>query len=123
MASIFPFRTRSQDRDDATDAARMGRLRALVTQIASEIEFEKAGLEARYRSETADAGFLFEALANDDASARSAARADELTASILRGEQRLAALEQQAAFVSELRLLLETFGERGGFANAPAEEA
>lgn len=121
MASIFPFRTRSQDRDDATDAARIGRLTALATQIASEIEFEKAGLEARYRSETADAGFLFEALANDEASTRSAARADDLTASILRCEQRLGALEHQAAFIGELRLLLETFGKRGGFDPAPPE--
>jgi hypothetical protein len=113
MASIFPFRTRRRERDEETDEARFTRLASVVAQIAAEIETERTGLETRYRSETADAGFLLEALANDDASVRSSVRAEHLTSSILRCEQRLATLAGHAGLMTELQLLLQSHGCRG----------
>ena len=84
MASIFGFRTRSADRDDTTDAQRLARIKALIAQVAAEIEAESAGLEKRCRNQATDAGFLVEAIDNAEVSARSEARVDELTSSLLR---------------------------------------
>lgn len=114
MASVFPFKTRRLERDDETDEARFKRLASLVAEVAAEIDAERAGLEARYGSETADAGFLLEALANDEVSRRSAVRAERLTSSILRCEQRLAALSRHAGLMNELRLLLQSYRDRDG---------
>ena len=109
MASIFSFSTRSRERDEETDNGRFGRLRAHIARVGAEIESERAGLEARYRREATDAAFLLEALSNDDAPIRSQARAEHLTSSILRCEQRLAALASQAELLNELRSRLERF--------------
>lgn len=111
MTSIFGFRTRSAERDDATDAARLSRMQALIAEVAAEIEAERAGLERRYRREVADAGFLAEAIENDEVSPRSASRIEQLTSSLLRGERRLTTLSNQLAFTRDLLARLPRFAD------------
>jgi hypothetical protein len=104
--ALFNFRTRSPERDDATDARRFDRLARLLDELADEISAERSGLERRYRSATTDAAFLVEAIENDAASDRSKGRVDDLTDSILRCERRLDALARQASVLDELRRTL-----------------
>lgn len=111
MASIFGlktrgsggFRTRNPDRDNATDIDRHKRLTDSMEQIADEIEAERNGLEARYRREVQDAGFLVDGMESDGLSQEASARAEELTRSILLCEKRLAVLTRQIALLGELR--------------------
>jgi hypothetical protein len=101
--SIFGFRTRSAERDDATDAGRLERLASLLDELTNEISVEKAGLENRYRSATEDAAFLVDAIENDSVSNRSRDRVDDLTAAILSCEKRLAVLARQVALLDDFR--------------------
>ncbi len=103
---MFGFRSRSAERDDATDQRRFDRLARVLNELTDEISVERSGLERRYNSETVDAAFLVEAIENDGASDRSNGRVDELTDSILRCERRLAALSRQAAVLNGLRMTL-----------------
>ena len=111
--SIFGFRTRSAERDQATDAQRIDRLTRLLDQLAAEISAERSGLQQRYSSSTTDAAFLVDAIENDSASARSQERVDELTGSILACERRLEALSQQAMLVDEMKAVLPRFPRNG----------
>lgn len=113
MASIAGFRTRAPARDLATDAGRQERMKALVEQIAAEIEQERTGLEQRYRSEVLDAGFLVEAMENDEVSDGSSARFEELTCSILSCERRLAKLSRQSELINELLASVEQLANGG----------
>ena len=101
--AIFNFRTRSPERDEATDARRFDRLARLLNELTDEISVERSGLERRYRSATTDAAFLVEAIENDGAPERSKDRVEELTASILNCERRLEFLARQAAVLNKLR--------------------
>lgn len=103
---VFNFRTRSPERDDATDAARFDRLARLLNELADEISVERSGLERRYRSAATDAAFLVEAIENDDARGRSDDRVEDLTASIVSCERRLESLAHHASVLNELRRLL-----------------
>ena len=69
--AIFNFRTRSPERDDATDTRRFDRLARLLNELTDEISVERSGLERRYRSATTDAAFLVEAIENDSVPERS----------------------------------------------------
>lgn len=112
MASISGFRTRSPERDRETDIGRVARMTTFLSQIAAEIEVEKAGLEARYRDEVSDAGFLLAAMENEEASTRSAARAEALTSSIMRCERRLETLARQAELMRDMVRFLDRFVEQ-----------
>ncbi|MBL8579187.1 MAG: hypothetical protein JNK47_18360 [Mesorhizobium sp.] len=101
--SLFSFRTRSAERDDATDQRRFDRLERLLDELADEIAVEKSGLERRYASVSADAAFLDEAIENEDVSRRSKGREAELTSSILACERRLGVLSRQTSVIVELR--------------------
>lgn len=109
---IFGFRTRSPKRDDATDAGRLDRLARLLDELTEEISVERSGLERRYRSVTADAAFLVEAIDNDDARGRSNDRVEDLTASIMSCERRLKSLAYQASVLAELRRLLTNLAKK-----------
>lgn len=102
------FRTRSPQRDDATDAGRFDRLARLLTELSGEVAAEKSGLERRYQEATTNAAFLVEAIENDGSTARSQGRADDLTSVILNCERRLETLSRQAAALDEFR---RTLGE------------
>lgn len=101
--AIFNFRTRSPERDEATDARRFDRLARLLNELTDEISVEKSGLERRYRSATTDAAFLVEAIENDGVSDRSNDRVEDLTASIISCERRLDLLSRQASVLNEFR--------------------
>ena len=106
MARLFDFRTRSRDRDRQTDEKRLARLSALLDEVASEIENERAGLSKRLHEQSADAGFLSDALDNGELLARSADRLQQLTAALTYGQLRIAELERQAEFIETLRQTL-----------------
>lgn len=123
MASISGFRTRSPKRDRETDLGRLSRMTTFLEQVAGEIEAERAGLETRYRNEVSDAGFLLGAIENDEASARSMARAEALTTSIMRCERRLETLARQADLMREIVQFVgrfETVAEPARSADEPA---
>ncbi len=111
--SIFGFRTRSSERDDATDARRFDRLARVLNELTDEISVEKSGLERRYASATADAAFLVEAMENDSVSTRSKTRVDQLTASILSCERRLELLAHQVSVLNGLRRSLTDLAVTG----------
>ncbi|MCX7303937.1 MAG: hypothetical protein NTV73_06325 [Hyphomicrobiales bacterium] len=117
--SIFGFRTRSAERDAATDAGRFDRLSRLLGELTQEISIEKAGLENRYRSAAADAAFLVDAIENDGVSDRSRDRVEELTAAILRCEKRLDLLSRQVSVLSGFRQGLADFVAQSRTGNDP----
>jgi hypothetical protein len=98
-----PFRTRGPQRDRETDAARFSRLCAWLDDLHAEIERERNGLRGRYESVTARAAFSQQALEDEQAGPEMSSAVDELTRTMINYTTRLAALEQQAAFVIELR--------------------
>ncbi len=104
--SLFGFRTRSAERDDATDRGRYDRLTRLLDELTDEISVEQSGLERRYASVSADAAFLDEAIENEEASGRSKNREAQLTSSILACERRLGILSRQTSVIEELRRTL-----------------
>ncbi|HEY6631673.1 MAG TPA: hypothetical protein VIZ90_09495 [Rhizobiaceae bacterium] len=110
--ALFGFRTRSPERDDATDARRFDRLARLLDEISDEISMERSGLERRYRSETTDAAFLVEAMENDGVAERSQGRVEELTASIINCERRLDYLSRQAAILDEFRKTFSSLAKK-----------
>ena len=68
-----------------------------------------AGLEDRYNAASTNAAFLVEATENDAAPARASARVNELTASILNCERRIAVLARQLTLMKQFRELLTDF--------------
>jgi hypothetical protein len=100
--ALLRFRTRSPERDAATDARRLDRLSRLLSELADEIAAEKSGLENRYRSATTDAAFLVEAVENDSATDLPNGRVDALTDVIVSCERRLDVLAHQAALINEV---------------------
>jgi hypothetical protein len=109
---VFNFRTRSPERDDATDSRRFDRLARLLNELTDEISVERSGLERRYRSATTDAAFLVEAIENDGASARSNDRVEDLTSSIMNCERRLESLSRQASVLNEFRRFLSDLAKK-----------
>lgn len=109
---LLNFRTRSAERDDATDARRFDRLARLLNELTDEISVERSGLERRYRSATTDAAFLVEAIENGGATARSNDRVEDLTASILNCERRLESLSRQASTLNEFRRVLTNLAKK-----------
>jgi hypothetical protein len=110
--AIFNFRTRSPERDEATDARRFDRLARLLNELTDEISVEKSGLERRYRAATTDAAFLVEAIENDSVSGCSQDRVEELTSSILNCERRLDLLSRQASVLNEFRKTLSSLAKK-----------
>ena len=110
--AIFSFRTRSPERDDATDTRRFDRLARLLDEISDEISVERSGLEGRYRAATTDAAFLVEAIENDGMPERSQGRVEELTSSIINCERRLDFLSRQAAVLNEFRKTLSKLAKK-----------
>lgn len=126
MASIFGFRSRDPARDRQTDLQRFDRLAKLFDQISAEIEAEKTGLEARYRSTAANAAFLVEAVENGSASSGKLSEVSAMTSAILNCERRIAELARQNGAMKELRHSLDAIvddsaeqaGSRAGLARS-----
>lgn len=113
--SIFNLRFRSRERDDATDARRFGRLTRLLNELTDEIYVERCGLERQYKSETADAAFLLEAIENDGMPVRSNDRVRALTNSIINCERRLDFLKRKAAVLCDFRKALSDLAKQTTF--------
>ncbi|RUU06925.1 hypothetical protein EOD23_11950 [Mesorhizobium sp. USDA-HM6] len=113
MASIFGFRSRDPARDRQTDLQRFDRLAKLFDQIGAEIEAEKTGLENRYRSTTANAAFLVEAMENGSASTDKSSDVSAMTGAILNYERRIAELARQKGLMKELRHSLDAIVDDG----------
>lgn len=106
MAKLFDFRTRSRDRDRQTDEKRLAHLSSVLAELEAEIEKERAGLTKRLHSQSADAGFLSDALDNGELRTRNADRLQQLTAALTHGQLRIAELARQSELVETLRRTL-----------------
>lgn len=122
IRSVFGFRTRHPDRDRQTDAARLERVLEMFASISLEMERERAGLEKRYGTVSADAAFLLEAIENEGGPQRDSDRIGELTDSLRACERRMAALGRQMLFMEECRRSVECFAEDNAIAVAPRPE-
>ena len=111
--ALFNFKTRSSERDDATDTRRLDRLARLLNELTDEIAVERSGLERRYKSATTDAAFLVEAIENDSVAERSQNRVEELTSSIITCERRLDSLSRQASVLNGFRKVLSDLAKKG----------
>lgn len=118
------FRTRDPRRDRETDAARTARLQAFLDEMRAEIEKERDGLRGRYRAVTERAAFSQQALELDEAAPEMSSSVDQLTRTMIDYTKRLAALEEQVAFVNTLReragLFPQQTEEVGDFAGTSA---
>lgn len=121
MRSVFGFKTRNPGRDRETDAARFARLEGVLLEVAAEIERERAGLENRYGTVSADAAFLFEALENEAGPQGDSGRIAALTSQLQACERRVAALKKQMAFVDECRRSVGQFAQDNDMTPGPAE--
>jgi len=121
--ALFRFKTRNPHRDRETDASRMHRLHQLLDEIRSEIDNEKNGLRNRYDKVTADAAFSQQALEDDRAGAEISSKIDELTEAMIRYTKRLASLDDQIDFVTELRDRIERFSQANTGEDASAKPA
>lgn len=119
--ALFRFKTRNPNRDRETDAGRMQRLRQVLDEIHDEIENEKNGLRNRYDKVTADAAFSQQALEDDRVSAGMSSKIDELTEAMIRYTRRLASLDGQIGFVTELRGRIEQFSLANAGESSAAE--
>ena len=90
---MLGFRTRNPLRDRQTDETRLERLRRTLTEIADELEKEKAGFQARYERASSDALITY--------------------------SNRIAALDRQLAFMAQLGVEVAEFA----IAEADAREA
>ena len=98
-----PFRTRSPERDSETDGKRISRLAYFLDGLLVEMENERDGLRNRYESVTTRAAFSQQALEDDRVDQQMSAAIDDMTGTMMRYTERLALLEQQIAFVTEMR--------------------
>lgn len=108
FGSRIPFQVRSRERDRETDLARIARLHGLLDDLRREIEQERNGLRDRYESVSTRAAFSQQALEDGQSSDLSVV-VDDLTDTMIRYAARLAELERQMDFVSELRRQASSF--------------
>lgn len=100
--ALFRFRTRNPARDRQTDESRLERLRRMLHEFQADIEHERDGLRARYEGIMADAAFSQQALEDDRADNGISAKIDDMTETMIRYNERIALLESQIAFVTDL---------------------
>jgi hypothetical protein len=114
--ALTRFRVRSPERDRETDAERFRRLGRCIGDLRAEMERERDGLRDRYEKVTADAAFSQQALEDDGAGAAVSAKIDDMTEAMIRYTKRIASLEAQIGFVTELGRKVEQFspGNAGG---------
>lgn len=121
--ALFRFRTRNPLRDRQTDAERLQRLRRSVEGIRVEIERERDGLRARYDNVMADAAFSQQALEDERAGADISLKIDDMTETMIRYDKRIALLEAQAAFVTDIDRRIEEFSQQNEEGASPAQAA
>lgn len=107
--AFFGFRVRNPGRDADTDKRRMDRLLRIANEIIDEISNERHGLERRYRTASTDAGFAVEALGDEATGTK--ARVEELSATIMSCERRIAQLVHQLDEMADIKSRIEAFGK------------
>ena len=118
--ALSRFRVRSPQRDRDTDLDRMQRLRHSLRDIRVEMEREREGLRDRYEKVTADAAFSQLALEDDSASAGLSSRIDDMTETMIHYTKRIASLDEQIEFVTDLDSRVELFSQQNTGDKAPA---
>jgi hypothetical protein len=121
--ALFRFRTRNPARDRQTDENRLERLRRMLHEFQADIEHERDGLRARYEGIMADAAFSQQALEDDRADDAISARIDDMTETMIRYNKRIALLESQIAFVTDLDRNAVRFFEENEGDGTVADEA
>jgi hypothetical protein len=107
--ALFRFRTRNPERDRETDMSRLQRLHQSLADIRAEIERERNGLRDRYEKVTANAAFSQQTLEDDSAGAAMSSKIDDMTGAMIRYTKRLASLQAQVDFVTELDRKVDAF--------------
>ena len=109
--ALFRFRTRNPQRDRDTDIDRLRRLQQSVVDIRAEMERERDGLRDRYDQVTADAAFSQQRLEDGRAGDSTSSRIDDMTGTMIRYTKRLASLQSQIDFVTEIGRKVEAFSQ------------
>jgi hypothetical protein len=107
--ALFRFQTRNPQRDRETDSSRLQQLRQSLADIRAEMEQEKNGLRDRYEKVTANAAFSQQTLEDDRPGAVMSAKIDDLTGTMIRYTKRLASLQTQIDFVTDMDRRIEAF--------------
>jgi hypothetical protein len=110
--AIFPFRNRSAQRDSQTDTGRLQRLHKALSVIRGEMETERLGLRDRYESVMANAAFSQQLVEDDGGSGGISSKVDDMTCTMIRTTTRIAQLQEQIYFVTEMAGSLDTFAHR-----------
>src|SRR5262249_40577298 len=110
--ALSRFRTRSRQRDRETDFDRLRRLQLSLGDIRKEMERERNGLRARYEKVTTNAASSLLAMEEDDSGgAGVTARIGDMTDTLIRCARRMASLESQIGFVTDLDRRIELFSQ------------
>ena len=109
--ALFRFRTRNSQRDRATDVDRLRRLQQSLGDIRAEMEHERNGLRDRYDRVTADAAFSQQRLEDGRADSSASSRIDDMTGTMIRYAKRLASLQSQIDFVTDIGHKVEAFSQ------------
>ena len=96
------FRVRSPARDRETDASRLRRLRKVLSDVGAEMERERNGLRDRYEKVSANAAFSLLAVEEENNDAGMGSRIGDMTETIIHYANRLASLDSQIHFLSNL---------------------
>jgi hypothetical protein len=107
--ALFRFRSRSPDRDRDTDSDRLRRLQQSLAGIRAEMEHEKKGLSDRYEKVTADAAFSQQLEQDERGGYNMSSTVDDMTGNMIRNTNRLAALQAQVDFVTEIDRQVDAF--------------
>jgi hypothetical protein len=107
--ALFRFRTRDPDRDRDTDSGRLQRLQQSLADIRAEVERERNGLRDRYEQVMANAAFSQQLVEDDRAGVGMSSKVADMTGTLIGYTQRLALLQQQLDFVTEMDLRVDAF--------------
>jgi len=100
--ALFRFRTRNPQRDRDTDVDRLRRLQQSIIDVRAEMERERDGLRDRYERVTADAAFSQQRLEDGRDGDGASSKIDGMTGTMIRYTKRLAWLQSQIDFVTEI---------------------
>lgn len=101
--ALFSFRVRNQVRDRENDAVLLRQLVDTLKVLGTKIDRERKGLQIRYRQAAERAAFSMQALENEGGKAISG-KVDDLTNAMTQAMQRILFLQDEIAFIEDLRV-------------------
>jgi hypothetical protein len=110
--ALFAFRTRNSQRDSQTDTGRLERLHQAISVVRGEMDAERQGLRDRYENVVANAAFSQQLVEDDRGSDRMSSKVDDMTGVMIRTTARIAHLQEQIDFVTEMASSLDAFARR-----------